>query len=679
MSEKPALDPERHEDDTATSLAKRRLVLILLIILVVAVAAPTFGGCSGSFSSKATIATFEVDGRTYTVKDEEFGRLVSRYASTLALLDGQRLPEHEDASKLVLLNLMLDASAKAAGVHVTDDEVVAEIERHEQFKVGGKFDARRYQDAMAEYSRGTLTHDAVVEIVRMRLRVSEFVDLARIAAELAPGDAAYDAWKKQNTRISVLYVASPFETQKAKFDRIDPTAEDLAKIAGMPAVKALLAVPQRKTVEVAYLRAKDLGPEQFAAAKKFAEDAEIYTEERPLQNDAFILFHENRDYVFTKANWVRLQNPNYEKQHQDWLKLKEEWEKLPADKRGTLDPEPKDPGQDYPASEKQFPLWKERAEKEALARAIVGHLGKTAERDGKTLTEAGAEYARFGVKVVKNAEPLADSELVEKFPDDVARDSEFDQVAVVEFKAPAEGVTFKPRYHAKPLSTTRLGERLDDRGYMVLRLDACDAARQSTIEERRQPVVDFWRNYQVAEGARALAEDVRKKAEAAGPEPEKMAAAMRQAAADAGVTAELVAKFNRGTDAPKPPTAEPGQTLSPELTALARKITLRNRVQSDYQLLSGLAVGKLREPVLVDDKLGAAITMLVTEKTEPKPVEMSDDDLRNQRLAVAGQIFQKSFGAFDYDAVAKRLNLQRFDDKPTKSDKKPDPAKSADR
>jgi hypothetical protein len=678
MSERPALDPEIHEDDTVTSVWKRRVVLILLIILVVAVAAPTFGGCSGSLSSKTTVATFEVGGRTYTVKDEELARFVTRYAYTIGLLDGQRLPEGEDSSKLALLNMMLDASAKAAGVHVPDDRVIAEIERHEQFKVGGKFDARRYHEAMSEFSHGSLSHEAVVDVVRTRLRVSEFVELARVAAELAPGDAAYDAWKKQNLRISALYVASPFETQKAKFDAIEPTAEDLAKIAGLPAVKALLVVPQRKTIEVAYLKAADLSPEQFAAAKKFAEDAEIFTDEQPLQNAAFILFHENRDYVFTKANWVRLANPNYEKEHQDWLKVKEEWEKKPAESRGTLPEEPKDPGQDYPATDKQFPLWKERAEKEALARAIIAHLGRDAERDGKTLTEAGAEYARFGVKVVKNAEPLADSELVEKFPDPVARDSEFDQIAVVEFKPLPEGATFKPRYHAKPMSTTRLAERIDDRGYMVARLDSCDAARQFTIEERRQPVVDFWRTYQTAEGARALAEDVRKKAEAAGPEPEKMAAAMRQAAADAGLAAETLTRVNRETDAVKPPTAEPGQTLSPELTALARKMALRNRVQSDYQLLAGLAVGKLRDPILVDEKLGAAIAVLVTEKTEPKPVEMSDDDLRNQRLSVAGQIFQKSFGAFDFDAVSKRLNLQRFDQKPAKSEKT-DPPKSADR
>src|SRR5262245_27924062 len=357
MSERPALDPETHEDDTVTSVWKRRLVLIFLIILVVAVAAPTFGGCSGSFSTKTTVATFEVGGRTFVVKDEDLARFANRYVQTIGLLDGQRLPENEDASKIALLNMMLDASAKAAGIHVTDDRVIAEIERREQFKVGGKFDSRRYHDAMSDFSRGTLTHEAVVEMVRTRLRVSEYVELARAAAELAPGDAAYEAWKKQNLRISVLYVASPFETQKAKFDAIEPTAEDLQKIAGLTAVKALLVVPQRKTIEVAYLQAADLGPEQFAAAKKFAEDAEIYTEERPLQNDAFILFHENRDYVFTKANWVRLQNPNYQKEHDDWVKAKEEWEKKPADQRGAMPPEPKDPGEDYPSQEKQFPLW----------------------------------------------------------------------------------------------------------------------------------------------------------------------------------------------------------------------------------------------------------------------------------------------------------------------------------
>jgi hypothetical protein len=676
MSERPALDPELHEDDTVTSVWKRRMVLILLILLVVAIAAPTFGGCSGSLSGKSKVATFVVDGKTHTVYDDELGRFTSRFVQTVGLLQGQRLPDGDEITKLAMLHMMLDACAKSAGVHVPDDRVVAEIERHEQFKVGGKFDKRRFRDALGESS--SLSEEAVVETVRMLLRVDEYRSLARVAAELAPGDAAYEAWKKVNVRISVLYVASPYEVQKAKFDAIEPTAEDLAKIAGLPAVKALLAVPQRKTIEVAYLKANELTPERFAAAKKFAEDAEIYTEEHPLQSDAFILFHENRDYVFTKANWIRLQSPDYEEKKKQWQKQKEEWEKQPADTRGEAPPEPKDPGSEYPEPLKQYPLWKERAEREALARAIIGHLGKTAERDGKTLTDAGAEYARFGVKVVKNPEPLADSEIVEKFPDPVAKNSEFDQVAITEFKAPVEGAQFKPRYHGKPLSTTRQAENIDDRGYMVLRFDGCEDARQFTIEERRRPVVDFWRTYQTSEGARAAAEEVRKKAEAAGPEVEKMAAAMTQAAADAGLAAETIVRFNRSTDTPKPPVAEEGKTLSPELAALAKTRTMRNRVQADYQLLSGLAVGKLRDPVLIDEKAGAAFAVLVTEKVEPKPVEMSDDDLRRERLTVASQIFQKSYDAFDYDAVAKRLSLQRFDLKPAKDETK-DGEKPAER
>jgi hypothetical protein len=372
---------------------------------------------------------------------------------------------------------------------------------------------------------------------------------------------------------------------------------------------------------------------------------------------------------------MRLEHPEYEVLRADWVKQKAEWEKKPADTRGAEPPEPKDPGADYPAPERAFPLWRERVEKEVVARAIVAHLAEAAERAGKSLTEAAAEYARFGVKVARNAEPLSDADIVKDFPDAIARDSEFDQVAITEFKAPAEGVTFKPRYHGKPVPTTRLAERLADRGFMVLRLEACEPPRQFALQERRQPVVDFWRTYQTTEGARALAEEIRKKAEAAGPEVEKMVAAMKQAAADAGLSLETLSRFCGTSDAPKPPVAESGKELSPQLAALARKIALRNRVQTDYQLLSGLAVGKLREPVLADEKASAAFAVLVTEKIEPKPVEMSEEDLRRERLGVAAQTIEKAYQAFDYDAVAKRLHLQRFDQKAAKTP----PAKSADR
>lgn len=679
MSERPALDPETHEDDTAASVWKRRVVLLLLIILVVAVAAPTFGGCSGSFSSKATVATFEVEGRTITVKEDELQRFQTKYLQTSRVVYGRALPDNQDASKLMLLELMLDACARAAGVHVSDDRVVAEIESQKQFQVGGRFDERRYREVMADYSGGTLTHEMVVETLRTILRVNQYTELAYVPAEFAPGDAAYDSWKKQNVRISVAYVASPYELQKAKFDAIQPTDDDLSKVAGLPAVKALLSVPQRKTVEVAYLKAADLGPEQFAAAKKFAEDAEIYSARAPLDSDAIILFIENRDHVFTKEHWVGLQDPGYAKARADWEKQHAEWEKQPKETRPPETPAPKDPGADYPSPEKQYPLWRERAQKEALARAIVGKLAADAEKSGKTLTEAAADYARFGVKVAKNAEPLTDGDIVKQFPADIARDSEFDQVAITEFKPPAEGATFKPRYHSKPVPTTRLADRIDDRGFMVLRFDSCEPARQYTLQERRQPVVDFWRTYQTNEGARSLAEEIRKKAEAAGPEVDKMVAAMKQAATDAGLTLETITHFSRNSEAPKPPVAEAGKTLSPEMAALARKIALRSRVQTDYQLLSGLAAGKLREPVLADEKVEAVFAVLVTDKVEPKPVEMSDDDLRMERFGVMRQLIQKSQQSFDFDALAKRLNLQRFDEKPSKAPPTPPADKSAGR
>lgn len=672
MTEKPALDPELHEDDTLTSVWKRRLVLVLLVILVVAVAAPTFGGCSGFFETKKTVATFEVAGKTVTVTDDDLDQFFRRYSSTMRMIDIDRgFGEGDDGTKDALTVLMLDAQAKAEGIHVPDSEISAILEA--KFQVGGKFDEGRYRAEMSNYSRGGLNHQHVADMLRVWMRTREYTGLGQTAWEIVPGEVAYDAWKKRSMKLTVDYVAVPYETQKKRIDALTPGEDDLVKIVNLPAVRALLAVPPRKTIEVAVLKVDEMTPEQFAAAKKYTEDAEIFTEERPLEAEAFVLFHSERERVFTKDHWSRIQDPDYPEKRRKYEEARLAWEKEPKETRGEEPKEPKDPRVGYPEEERgQFPFWRERAEKEVLARHVVSDLVKKAEREGKPLSEVAPEFARFGVRVVKNEEPLADADIVAKFPDPVARDSEFDQVALVAFKAPAEGAVFKRQYQTQPVPTTRLAERVTDRGYMVMSLESCDAARQYSIAERAEAVVDFWHKYQVVEAAKAVAEDIRKKADAGLPDVAKVVEEMRKAAAEAGLEVQTLRRFNRTTEAPKVPTAATGETLAPEVKAIARRVELRNRVQQDYQRLSTLEIGKPADPVLVDETAEAAFVIVVTEKYEPRPVEMRDEELRSDRYGLAFQSKMKVDAVFGYDELAKTLHLKRFDEKPKPAAKPPE-------
>jgi len=670
------LDPDAHEGDTVTSVWKRRMILVLLIILVVAVAAPTFGGCSGFFSTRKIVASYEVAGRSYDVSEEELARAHTNLHSMMLLLGLQRgLPEGDAGVNEALRKLMLASAAKASGVRVPDAQIAELLESRPQFQVAGKFDEGRYRAALSSFSRGGMTHEFLCDILRTELLAETYEQLGAVMFEVVPGDGAYDAWKKRSIKLSVEFVASPYEAQRAKIEAMQPSIEELDKIAAMPAVKSILAVPPRKTIEVAYLKVEDMTDEQFAAAKKFAEDAELFTEDRPLDAEAFVLFHTDRESNFTKAHWGELHDPEYPARKRAWEADHATWEKEPKEGRRQEPAEPKDPTIGYPAEEPaQFPLWKDRAQKEVLAQKITTHLAVRAEREVKSLAEVGAEYARFGVKVVKNPEPLADDAIVEKFPDPVARDSEFDQVARVIFRAPAEGAVFKPQYQTQAVPTTRQSEKLHDRGYMVMRLDSCDPARQYQVGERREAVLEYWRKYQIAEAAKTLADEIRKKAEAASPDVAKVAEAMEKAAAEAGLSAQSIRRFNRTTDAPKPPVAAAGQTLSPEIQAAARRITERNRVQQDYQTLSSLDVGKLRDPVLVDEKSGAAYVIAVTEKHEPLPVEMRDADLNQEEYAAAQKARMKFDSLFGYEALVKRFNVRRFDEKPSKVDKPAEPA-----
>ena len=665
------LDPDSHEGDTVTSVWKRRMILVLLIILVVAVAAPTFGGCSGFFSTKKIVASYEVAGTTYDVTEDDLMRTRSHFDSTMRLLGFSRgLPEGDEGINETLRRMMLAAAARSEGVHVPDSQIADLIESRPQFQVAGKFDDGRYRAALSNFSRGGLTHEFLCEILRMVMLGETYEQLGAVTYEVVPGDGAYESWKKRSVKLSVEFVASPYEAQRAKIEAMQPSIEELDKIAALPAVRSILAVPPRKTIEVAYLKVEQMTDEQFAAAKKFAEEAELFSDDRPLEAEAFVIFHNDRESIYTKEHWGQLEDPDYPSRRRAFEEEHAKWEKLPKEGRPAEPQAPKDPTAAYPAEERaQAPLWRDRTEKEVLCQRIVTHLATRAEREVKPLAEVGAEYARFGVRVVKNPEPLADDAIVEKFPDPVARDSEFDQVARVIFRAPAEGAVFKPQYQTQAVPTTKLSEKIHDRGWMVMRLESCDPARQYQVGERREAVLEFWRKYQVAEAAKTLAEDIRKKAESAGPDVAKVVESMQKSAAEAGLVAQSIRRFNRTTDAPKAPVAAAGQTLAPDIQAAARRILERNRVQLDYQALSSLEVGKVRDPVLVDDKTEAVYVIAITEKHEPLPVEMRDADLRQEEFGEAQKARNRFETLFGYDTLAKRYNLRRFDDKTSKAEK----------
>jgi hypothetical protein len=679
MTEKPALDPELHEDDTVVSVWKRRMILFLLILLVVAVSAPAFSGCGGALASKKVVATFEVAGKTHDVTGEDLDNFMSRFNAMERLFttdprQSRGLPEGEEGVKQALSMLMLDEAAKAEGIAAPDALVASFIAKLPMFQVSGKFDEGRYRGVLSEYGRGILTHETFSALIRMQVRVQEYQSVYGAAFEVVPGDQAYDAWRKRNAKLTVAWVASHFDAQRAKFADAHPTEEELKAIEALPSAQAVLDKPPSKTIEAAYIKAADMSDAQYEAAKQFAEAAEIFTEERPLVDEAKTLYHFNRETAFTRERWVALAHPDYAATRDAAQKARDAWAALPKEEQEKTKepPIPEDPATKYPEEERaQFPLWRDRTEKEVLAREIVRKFATDAERGSKSFADLAADYSKYGVKVVKNPEPLPDKELIEKFPDAVARDSEFDQVAFGRFRPAPEGQVFKPIYHVEPVPTTRLADRLADRGFMVMRLESCDPARKHPIHEKVNELLDIWRKYKVAESAKRGLDEVKKAAEAAGTEVDKIVPALEKAAADAGLKVETLRKFNRKTEAPKPPTAAPGQTLSPELAALARAATMRNRVQQSYQQLSMLAPGKFLD-VMVDEKLEAALLVLLVEKSDPAPLEMQDSELRQERMALyQSDTRSKLSELVGFDALAKRYKLVRHVEKKKDEDVKP--------
>ncbi len=667
MAEKP-LDLEQHEEETRWDVWRRRLMFALLIALCVAFAAPTFGACSGVLGSGGheVVGTYRVAGADRTLYEGDFRAVFTRYLSTKGILEGgyAEKQDAEEQTRDVWRHILLDEIAVAEGIHVPDSEVAEAIHSIPYFQHAGEFSEDHYRAFLRDHTQGALGHKEFSATIREMLRVARYHSMYALALGLQPAEEVYDTWRKRNLKITTAYAVQPYESIRAEVAAVAPTDEELRRVENLPPVKDMLRTPARKKVEAAFARLRDLSAEQVQAMEKFVAELGVTSEESPLPALAFGEFHSGRTRIYTRENWIAWRRPEYERLKAEHDKALAEWEATPEEGRGPKPEAPKDPAaEEWPnvAREEFDRYWRETVTAEVLAREVLRHFAERAEREGKAFSELVPEYSRFGIRVVANEEFMTGEELAKQFPERLGQDTELEQVVWSQLKGPAEGAPFKPQVHPQPVPTTRLTDRLDDRGFMVLRLAAFDAPRILTIEEARDKVVDFWRKHRVGEIAKERLEALKARVEAASAEAPAREAELEKGAAEAGMQFGRLRRFNRDTRQPQPPEPTPGQELSPELADAAKKVRWRNRVQQDYAALLATEAGKFREPPLLDEKADAGFLALVVEKYEPAPIEMTAAELRTGRMIGQQEVRRKMEKLLGYEEVARRTDLVRHD------------------
>jgi len=651
MAETP-LDLQEHQGETHWDVWKRRLLFLLLIGLCVAFAAPTFGSCSGAMGTGGSElwGTFEVNGEKVEVRENDFVRAKTRVGALMSFLGSQE----RMSDQAVWALLLQDAAARAAGIDVSDEQVQAFLRDRANFvSADGRFDGERYANRIRAFAQvSAVDHEGITWAIRALRRVDVYMSVWAAAYDVPESQAAFEEWRKENVKLTVDWTVEPYAAMAEKARSLPVSDDDLKRIAHLPKIQAMCTVPARRGVEAAYVRLRDLTPENVAAMRDFVRQAGIRADDLAVDKAAWEVFwaHQGAQEAYSEAAWRRWKGTEYRK------KL-EEWNALPEPRPADL--EPKDPAAvPWPeTSNEQFQqMWKPLATKEALAQDVLRQMAERAERENASLASLLPEYEKMGVRVAATDEPLPDDELADKFPDGLGKDSDLDQRVRTQFKLPEGDAQFVPKVLTDPIPATRSVLAVEDRGWFVLRWTSLDPARTRDVLEVRDEATKYYREeYRASELARDALQEIQKAVEAVDGVPARREA-LRTAAEAAGLQVETLRRFNRRTEKRTPPNL--GTDATDEAKRAAERIRRRNRVLDDYAGLARHEPGMVRQPILLDEATGAAYLMLLVEKHEPDAIEMDASALRSAVMIRRYQSRGKAQQALTPQELTKRFHLE---------------------
>lgn len=667
MEDNP-LDLEFHEEeDSVFSVVKRRIMFVVLIGLCVAMAAPSFASCESALGGRTEglAGRYQVGEETVQYSHQDFNKARLRLWAANRIM-GRQGADDDDQS--VWHFLLLDSAAKAAGIHMPREEVGRRLLEggpvfREFVATDGQIDGAKYAAYVESATGGQVSPETATQALTEMLRGNEYLMLHGAVAMTTTERDAFEAWRKDNPKLSVTYAALPFATFEAEVAATKPTDDELRLIQQDPKLREQFRIPSRRKVESAFLRIRDLSAEDVERMRAIALEEGLLDPEEPeydLDVKAFEIYHRDRSRVFTKEGWLQLRDADVA----PWLTGAASNDG--SEDGGGDDEDGSTEDVAYPDSDEQRfeDFWRPWARREWLARAVVERLAEVARRDGRSFAEVAQEapFAALDVQVVENEELLAADEFAESYPEGLARESEFANLLRGELTGPADGATFLPKVRPGAIGTTNVMTRLADRGSMVLRLSAWQPPRDMEPAEirERDDLLAAWRQWKVedmvSKRLKSLVEEVEGGAD------------LTAAAEAAGLSVRRLERFHRTERRLTPPSADPGEELSPELAALAERIRHRNRVVERYGELRNLDVGALLLPPRIDPVAEAGLLIRLDAKDAPSPREMGERELQGQLQTQRLEQRMELFQMVDFDSLAERFQLEIFEEEAPATD-----------
>ncbi len=622
--------PKEKQSITQRLGGNRTVVLVVVVILLLCFTVASEVIPALGITGDREFARFTVGGRPVTLTNSEFA---ARYHDWQRFNARIRRVGRED----FLQDLMLGALAEEAGVRVPDGSLRAWVEALPPFQdVDGNFDRELFDQALREHFAG-VTPRVFESEARRLLRVSQYRDLFLHSFALVSDGEAYARWKGDHPKVRVRYAWQPVALVRAEMDPAAITQEALDLHWANPRVQGRFQTPPRRSFDALWIACDEFPDDAFRALReKFKHDAAV----TPSEQEILEYWQQRRVYDFN----IQTQSP----ESRAALLARNPVPPPPPREDGEPDPAPPQDGEpnlDNP--EVVFArFFRIVVEKELWLRKYMQRLLREA-ADGKVaLEDVLRRHAEDGVPVrYHRQDAMVDQYEIEKLPD-IGYPNCSLRWALNDYGPEKVGTV-----HPDVLERSPLSERLETRGWLVVRVLGVDPSHVPPLADVRDKVVDDLLDQRAKDEARARLEALRSAAQ------EATDGGLDAAAKAAGFELAEAGPFNEYSWRPPLPRPEPGREAPSPADQWKDKDRRLSSVMGRYFAYREIPPGEYA-PV-IDDVLstGAFYLVQVTERAEPPFEEMTAAQKKDAVRAVQQDRTRRVSRELSYDRLKDRLGL----------------------
>ncbi len=626
----------------------RAIVLGIIIVMLVLFTVDLYVLPALGVSSRAgDYIKFTVNGREVTCGWEKYQAGMGdwqRFQLGQSMLSGA---PRGTAMEDFLEDLMLGEIARDAGVAITDETLAEFLRTNPLFQgSGGEFETKAYEEALRKNYQG-ISSRAFEDEARRYLLLDHFRKVYFHSFLAITDEECWKRWKGEHPKVAVAYAWQGVGTIREALKPEDVKDEEVEATWKDPAVQGRHRTPPRRAFEAAWVRIAAVEDAAFDAAREaWKDDPDLALKE----GEAREFWWASQKYDFNLANLDGATLEALRKENGGEEPKEPGKDGTPPPEAGTEEAQaPAEPSPAELDTEEQYRrYWRRRAEKEVWLRKLLEKVRREIKDPAVPLADAAAKWSRPGLAVsVHRQEAPLDQYEVEKLEGPGGSPIRF---VLNDYDKPEQVGSV----HAEAIQRTAFTDRLDQRGWVVVRVTGIVPEAVPPLADVRAKVVSEFLDDRARERAKARLAALRKAAEE-GPLP------LEEAAKKDGFECATTDPFNEFSWRPPLPRPAPGEvaTAAPPVFKDEWKDPARrlSAILGKYYPLREVVVGALSDVFDDASVTGACYLVQVKSRAEPRFEEMSQAHQSQVRRVLARERMMALGTELSYSKLKDRLGL----------------------